>query len=110
MLQLHTGGKHPKKLIGAKNQYDFCLNVIVKNIEKNLLGKSMSINWQYPAPEHISSILEYLVCRQSLTQANISCLDKLSVVTLVLYTLTAIIPSVTVGKTQLFHLDFFLQQ
>merc|ERR1719350_721855 len=48
------------------------------------------MNWQYAEPEHISSILTYLVCKQSLTQANISCRDKFSVVTDVLYTLTAI--------------------
>merc|ERR1719162_518982 len=48
------------------------------------------MNWQYAEPEHISSILMYLVCKQSLTQANISCRDKFSVVTDVLYTLTAI--------------------
>merc|ERR1712083_390298 len=45
------------------------------------------MNWQYAEPEHISSILTYLVCKQSLTQANISCRDKFSVVTDVLYTL-----------------------
>merc|ERR1719491_2675948 len=49
------------------------------------------MNWQYAEPEHISSILTYLVCKQSLTQANISCRDKFSVVTDVLYTLTAIL-------------------
>merc|ERR1719350_846350 len=49
------------------------------------------MNWQYAEPEHISSILTYLVCKQSLTQANISCRDKFSVVTDVLYTLTAIV-------------------
>merc|ERR1740137_343865 len=49
------------------------------------------MNWQYVEPEHISSILMYLVCKQSLTQANISCRDKFSVVTDVLYTLTAIL-------------------
>merc|ERR1719162_767164 len=49
------------------------------------------MNWQYAEPEHISSILMYLVCKQSLTQANISCRDKFSVVTDVLYTLTAIL-------------------
>merc|ERR1719305_1212738 len=49
------------------------------------------MNWQYAEPEHISSILTYLVCKQSLTQANISCRDKFSVVTDVLYMLTAIL-------------------
>merc|ERR1719446_163269 len=43
------------------------------------------MNWQYAEPEHISSILTYLVCKQSLTQANISCRDKFSVVTDVIY-------------------------
>ena len=42
------------------------------------------------APVQNSSILTYLVERQSLTQANMSCLERLSVLELVAYTLTAI--------------------
>ena len=75
-----------KQLCQSLSGIDYTMTLILVLV---LLGKSMSINWQYPAPEHISSIFEYLVCKQSLTQANISCRDKLSVVTLVLYTLTA---------------------
>lgn len=42
------------------------------------------------SPVHNSSILENCDCRQSFTHDNISCRDKLSVVTLVEYTFTAI--------------------
>ena len=44
-------------------------------------------------PEQSSSILVKLACKMSLIQLSMSCLLKLSVVTLVLYTLTAAISS-----------------
>ncbi len=50
----------------------------------------MSMNWQYAAPVHISSILEKCESRLLLTHASMSCLDRLSVVTDVEYTFTAI--------------------
>jgi hypothetical protein len=57
----------------------------------NLPGNSISINWQYAAPVHSSSILVKFDAKQSLTHANISCRLRFSVVTFVEYTLTAAI-------------------
>jgi len=64
------------------------LHTFIYNLN-NLPGKSISINWQYAAPVHSSSILVKFDAKQSLTHANISCRLRLSVVTFVEYTLTA---------------------
>ena len=50
----------------------------------------MSMNWQYAAPLHISSILVKRESSDWLTQASMSCRERLSVVTDVEYTFTAI--------------------
>jgi len=58
------------------------LHTFIYNLS-NLPGKSISINWQYAAPVHSSSILVKFDAKQSLTHANISCRLRLSVVTFV---------------------------
>ena len=57
----------------------------------------MSMNWQYAAPLHISSILVKRESSDWLTQASMSCRERLSVVTDVEYTLTAILSVVEGG-------------
>ena len=64
---------------------------------RNSPGKSMSMNWQYAAPLHISSILAKRESSDWLTQASMSCRERLSVVTDVEYTLTAILSVVEGG-------------
>ena len=66
-------------------------------INGNSPGKSMSMNWQYAAPLHISSIFAKRESSDWLTQASMSCRERLSVVTDVEYTLTAILSVVEGG-------------
>ena len=55
------------------------------------------------APVQNSSILTYLVLRESLTQANMSCLERFSVLALVAYTFTAIVPLTFICKRERDH-------
>ena len=61
------------------------------HIYRGLYGISMVSTVNINDHFHVTSILAYLVLRQSLTQASMSCLERFSVLAAVAYTLTAIV-------------------